>query len=64
MLRNIQFANPEYLWGLLFLLPLGVWYFFNRKHQQARLSISILAGFEGTSSFWVKLYPLLLFYAF
>ena len=33
--------------------------FFNRKHQQARLSISSLAGFEGTSSFWVKLYPLL-----
>ena len=59
MLGNIQFANPAYLWGLLFLLPLGVWYFFNRKQQQARLSISSLAGFKGTSSLWVKLYPLL-----
>lgn len=59
MLGNIQFANPVYLWGLLFLLPLGVWYFFNRKQLQARLSISSLAGFEGTNSFWVKLYPLL-----
>jgi len=59
VLGNIQFANPAYLWGLLFLLPLGVWYFFNRKQQQARLSISSLAGFEGSSSFWVKLYPLL-----
>ena len=59
MLGNIQFANPAYLWGLLFLLPLVVWYFFNRKQQQARLSISSLAGFEGSSSFWVKLYPLL-----
>lgn len=59
MLGNIQFANPVYLWGLLFLLPLGVWYFFYRKQLQARLSISSLAGFEGTNSFWVKLYPLL-----
>ena len=59
MLENIQFANPEYLWGLLFLFPLGVWYFFNRKQQQARLSISSLAGFEGVNSFWVKVYPLL-----
>ena len=59
MLGNIQFANPAYLWGLLFLLPLGVWYFFNRTQQQARLSISSLAGFKGTNSFWVKLYPLL-----
>ena len=59
MLGNIQFANPAYLWGLLFLLPLGVWYFFNRKQQQARLSISSLAGFKGTTSLWVKLYPLL-----
>lgn len=59
MLGNIQFANPEYLWGLLFLLPLGVWYFFNRKQKQARLSISSLAGFEEVNSFWVKVYPLL-----
>ncbi len=59
MLGNIQFANPAYLWGLLFLLPLGVWYFFNRKQQQARLSISSLAGFKGATSLWVKLYPLL-----
>ena len=59
MLGNIQFANPEYLWGLVVLLPLGIWYFFNRKQQQARLSISSLDGFKGATSIWVKLYPLL-----
>lgn len=59
MLENIQFANPEYLWGILVLLPLCVWYFFKRKQQQARLFMSSLSGFKGTSSFWVKIAPLL-----
>ena len=55
MLREIQFANPEYLWGLLLLLPLCVWYVYKNKQQQARLSLSSLAGFKGASSLWVKL---------
>jgi len=59
VLENIQFANPAFLWGLFFLLPIGLWYFFYRKQQQARLSISSLAGFKGTTSLRVKLYPLL-----
>lgn len=59
MLREIQFANPEYLWGLLLLLPLCVWYVYKNKQQQARLSLSSLAGFRGASSLWVKLYPVL-----
>jgi len=59
VLREIQFANPEYLWGLLFLLPLCVWYVYKSKQQQARLSLSSLAGFQGVTSLWVKLYPLL-----
>ncbi|MDB9886480.1 BatA domain-containing protein, partial [Flavobacteriaceae bacterium] len=59
MFSDIQFANPEYLWGFLLLLPLGVWYGFKRKQQQARLTLSSLEGFKGTPSLLVKLFPLL-----
>ena len=50
MFKGIEFANPEYLWGLT-LLPLVVlWYIYKRKYQQARLTISSVKGFEGVSS--------------
>ncbi|MGB1971851.1 MAG: vWA domain-containing protein [Flavobacteriaceae bacterium] len=59
MLNEIQFANPEYLWGLLLLLPLLLWYVMTHKRQQARLTLSSLEGFKGQSSLLVKLFPLL-----
>ena len=59
MFSQIQFANPEYLWGFLFLLPVMVWYGFKRKHQQARLTLSSLQGFKGSPSLLVKLFPML-----
>ncbi|MGB2086400.1 MAG: vWA domain-containing protein [Flavobacteriaceae bacterium] len=59
MLNEIQFANPEYLWGLLLLLPLILWYVMTHKRQQARLTLSSLEGFKGQSSLLVKLFPLL-----
>ncbi len=59
MLSEIQFANPDYLWGALLIIPLIVWYVFNRKRQQAKLKLSSLAGFEGAHSIWVSIYPIL-----
>lgn len=59
MLTEIQFANPDYLWGALAVIPLIVWYVFNRKKQQAKLKLSSLEGFKGTESVWVRLYPML-----
>jgi Ca-activated chloride channel family protein len=57
--EGIKLANPEYLW-VLTLLPLAiVWYVYKRKNQQARLTISSLKGFEGSSSNLARLHPIL-----
>ena len=59
MFEGIELANPEYLW-VLTLLPLAiVWYVYKRKDQQARLTISSLKGFEGSSSNLARLHPIL-----
>lgn len=59
MFEGIKLANPEYLW-VLTLLPLAiVWYVYKRKNQQARLTISSLKGFEGSSSNLARLHPIL-----
>ena len=59
MFEGIKLANPEYLW-VLTLLPLAiVWYVYKRKDQQARLTISSLKGFEGSSSNLARLHPIL-----
>ena len=59
MLSQIQFANPEYLWGLLLLIPLVVWFFYKGKQLQARLTLSSLGGFKASTSRIVQWYPLL-----
>jgi len=57
--EGIELANPEYLW-VLTLLPLAIlWYVYKRKDQQARLTISSLKGFEGSSSNLARLHPIL-----
>ena len=59
MFEGIELANPEYLW-VLTLLPLAIlWYVYKRKDQQARLTISSLKGFEGSSSNLARLHPIL-----
>ncbi|WP_273568431.1 vWA domain-containing protein [Maribacter halichondriae] len=58
MLKNIEFANPEFFW-LLLLLPLAMlWYFFKRKEQSASLKISTIKGFT-SQGILPKLKPLL-----
>jgi|TARA_Y100000389_G_scaffold162332_1_gene165100 Ca-activated chloride channel family protein len=57
--EGIELANPEYLWGLILLPLVIVWYTYKRKEQQARLTISSLKGFEGSTSNLARLQPLL-----
>lgn len=46
MLKDIQFANPDFFW-LLLLLPLAaLWYFFKRSEQTPSLKISSIKGFN------------------
>ncbi len=58
MLRNIEFANPDFFW-LLLLLPMAIlWYFLKRKEQVASLKISSIKGFTH-NSILPKLKPVL-----
>ena len=60
MLKNIEFANPDFFW-LLLLLPLAIlWYFFKRNEQNASLRISSIKGFS-KQGILPKLKPLLFF---
>ena len=59
MFEGIELANPEFLWGLTLIPLVIVWYVYNRKEQQARLTISSLKGFEGSISNLARLQPLL-----
>ena len=59
MLEGIELANPEYLWVLTLLPLVIIWYVYKRKEQQARLTISSLKGFEGSSSNLARLHPIL-----
>jgi len=57
--EGIELANPEYLWVLTLLPLVIIWYVYKRKEQQARLTISSLKGFEGSSSNLARLHPIL-----
>ena len=60
MLKDIEFANPDFFW-LLLLLPLAIlWYFFKSNEQNASLRISSIKGFS-KQGLLPKLKPLLFF---
>ena len=60
MLKDIEFANPDFFW-LLLLLPLAMlWYFFKSNEQNASLRISSIKGFS-KQGLLPKLKPLLFF---
>lgn len=52
MFKDITFANPIFLWGLL-IIPLSiVWYVFRHKKQEAAVRFSNLQGFEALPRSW------------
>lgn len=57
---DITFADPYILWGLILVPLLLLFYIWNQRRQQAPLRYSSLRGIGNTSSWRVKLYPLLI----
>ncbi len=58
-MEKITFLNPEFFWLLLLIPAAGAWLYLKRNQQTATLKISSTAGFTGSKSFFVKLYPFL-----
>lgn len=52
MMGQIVFANPEFLYLLLIIIPLTVWYIFRNSKQQAYLQISDASMFGRASKNW------------
>jgi len=48
MMHNIEFANPEFLWGLLILIPITLWYIFKDEENYTSIQISSLRAFPST----------------
>lgn len=46
--NGYTFANPEYLYLLLLLIPLAAWYFFRHQKQKPTLKVSSLGAFTGS----------------
>lgn len=59
MFEGIFFANPNYLWLMLFLPFAIAWHVITRKKNQASLKISSLSGFGKQNSFLSKVRPIL-----
>src|SRR5690606_37089807 len=58
-MNNITFLNPNFFWLLLLLLPLGWYWYINRKNEKVPVKISTVQGFKNKNTLLTKLYPLL-----
>ncbi|BDB52356.1 vWA domain-containing protein [Flavobacterium ammonificans] len=58
-MEKLSFLNPEFFWLLLLIPAVAAWLYLKRDQQTATLKISSTAGFSGSKSFFVKLYPFL-----
>ncbi|HJZ40260.1 MAG TPA: VWA domain-containing protein [Bacteroidales bacterium] len=45
-MNNLQFAHPEYLFLLLFILPAVIWYIYRHNRVQSDMQVSSLAPFR------------------
>lgn len=45
-MRNIVFANPEFFYGFLIIIPIIVWYIIKDKKSHASIQISSLRAFD------------------
>lgn len=62
MFKEIFFADTNYLWLLLLLVPCLIWYFFMHDKTQARLNISSIEGFKGSISIWNRIRHILIIF--
>lgn len=44
-MRNIEFTNPEFLYGLILLIPMIIWYILKEENNYTSLQISSLRAF-------------------
>ena len=58
-MEKLSFLNPEFFWLLLLIPAASAWLYLKRNQQTATLKISSTAGFTGSKSFFVRLYPFL-----
>lgn len=58
-MSNITFLHPSFFWLLLLLLPLGWYWYMNRKNEKVPVKISTIQGFKNSKTLLTKLYPLL-----
>src|SRR5690554_3419363 len=58
-MNNITFLHPHFFWLLLLLLPLGWYWYNNRKNEKVAVKISNIQGFKNKKTLLSKLYPLL-----
>ena len=45
-MRNIEFANPEFFYGLIIIIPLVIWYILKDKKSHTSIQISSLRAFD------------------
>ena len=58
-MSNITFLDPNFFWLLLLLLPLGWYWYVNRKNEKVPVKISTIEGFKNKKTLLTKLYPFL-----
>ena len=58
-MNNITFLHPHFFWLLLLLLPLGWYWYSNRKNEKVAVKISSIQGFKAKQTLLSRLYPLL-----
>ena len=58
-MNNITFLHPQFFWLLLLLLPLGWYWYVNRKNEKVPVKISNIQGIKNQKTLLTKLYPLL-----
>ena len=59
MFKNIELANPEYLWILLIIPIIILWEYISRFKKYPNLKLSSLKGFKEEKSLLVKFRPLI-----
>ncbi len=47
-MRNIEFTNPEFLYGLIILIPMIIWYVLKEENNYTSIQISSLRAFPVT----------------
>jgi len=58
-MNNITFLHPQFFWLLLLILPLGWYWYVNRKNEKVPVKISNVQGIKKQKTLLTKLYPLL-----